>query len=209
MESSAFWDRILGSSALAWGAKPSPAVELLAAHLPAPARVLVPGCGYGRNALGLARHGYEVVATDGSLAGLERARSEFAHRGIRYLHEDVFTAPDGPFDAVLSHYVLHLFRARERARLLTIWRNALRASGLLMLTALSTRCSFFGQGEELEPGTWSNPGWLPIHFETPETLAAQLEQCGLTVLKTEEREEPEDKPTGPVKTPTVYALASR
>jgi len=93
--------------------------------------------------------------------------------------------------------------------LLTIWRNALRASGLLMLTALSTRCSFFGQGEELEPGTWSNPGWLPIHFETPETLADQLEQCGLTVLKTEEREEPEDKPTGLVKTPTVYALASR
>src|SRR5262249_36209284 len=115
----------------------------------------------------------------------------------------------GSFDAVLSHYILHLFRARERARLLTIWRDALRPGGLLMLTAVSTRSSFFGQGEELEPGMWSNPGWIPIHFETPAELAIQIEKCGLTVVKTEEREELEDKPTGPVKTPTIYALASR
>ena len=78
-----------------------------------------------------------------------------------------------------------------------------------MLTALSTRCSFFGQGEELEPGTWSNPGWLPIHFVTPTEMGTQLKQCGFTVIKTEESEEPEEKPTGPVQTPTVYALASR
>ncbi len=202
------WDNILTKETLAWGDTPSPVVEWLAAHLPAPARVLVPGCGYGRNALGLAKLGYRVIATDTSHPGLTRARCAFTHPAIEYVEQEVFD-PQGPFDAILAHYVIHLFRAAERSRLLAIWRDALRPGGLLVLTALSTRCAFFGQGEELEPGTWSNPGWIPIHFETHFALATALEEHGFETVQTEERLEPENKPAGNAHTPTVYALARR
>lgn len=207
MGSKDFWNRTLGGGALVWGAAPSPAVGLLAEHVPAPARVIVPGCGYGRNALALAALGYEVVATDGSKAGLRRARAEFAHPGIQYIEQDLFDTPTGRFDAILAHYVLHLFLADERARLLRLWKAALRPGGLVLVTALSTGCPFFGKGDELEPGTWSNPGWIPIHFETAAELTTQLSAAGFTVLSAADRLEPEDKPAGLTQTPTVYGLA--
>jgi SAM-dependent methyltransferase len=212
----AFWDEVLARETLAWGDEPSPVVEWLASHLPAPARVFVPGCGYGRNVLGLARRGYELVAADSARTGLARARTSFAHPAIEYVEADLFERPGGPlgpssasFDGVLAHYVIHLFGAAARARLLSTWGSALRPGGLLVVTALSTRCSFFGQGREIEPGMWSNPGWIPIHFETPDTLALQLREHGFIDVRTEEGDEPENKPTGRVTTPTIYALGRR
>ncbi len=204
-----FWDDVLGRESLAWGAAASPVIEWLGAQRPPPARVLVPGCGYGRNALGLAELGYDVVATDTANAGLERARASFADRAIEYVEEDVFDLADEFFDAILAHYVIHLFDADARARLLSIWWSALRPGGLLVLTALSTNCSFFGQGREIEPGLWSNPEWIPIHFETPATLAAQLTECGFIGVHAEERDEPENRPTGSITTPTIYASGRR
>jgi SAM-dependent methyltransferase len=257
-----FWDGILGASAPAWGRAPSPAVDLLAAQLAPGARVLVPGCGYGRNALALAERGYEVTAYDYSAAGIARAQSHAAHPRVRYLVHDAIApttpeptaptsanpdpvaaaaalptdapsgapaaavpadarpadpailvtatpaAPDSqPYDGVLCHFFLHLFRAPERQLIVAGLRAALAPGGLLLATGLSTRCPFYGNGEELEPDTWSNPGWVPIHFYTPASLAAEL--APLTILDAHERDEPEDKPGGRTLTPAVYVLAQQ
>jgi hypothetical protein len=79
----------------------------------------------------------------------------------------------------------------------------------LLVTSLSTRCTFCGSGEEVEPGTWSNPGWVPIHFETPAGLADELIASGFERVVSEERGEPEDKPGGVIQTPTIYGLGRR
>ena len=207
MAESSFWDGVLGGAALPWGAAGSPAVDLLAERLPAAARVLVPGCGYGRNALALARRGFRVMAYDYSPVAIARARAEFAAPGVEYAVRDVLDVPPGPYAGVFCHFLLHLFRAPERRRIVAALAAGLAPGGLLVATGLSTRCSFYGNGEELEPDTWSNPGWVPIHFYTPASLAAEL--APLMVLSAEERDEPEDKPSGLVHTPAVYALAQR
>jgi len=85
--------------------------------------------------------------------------------------------------------------------------ETLAPGGLLLVTGLSTRCAFYGNGDELEPDTFSNPGWMPIHFYTPASLAAEL--APLTILEAAERDEPEEKPTGVVLTPAVYVLAQQ
>ena len=274
-----FWDGVLSAAAPAWGREPSPAVDLLAARLAPGARVLVPGCGYGRNALALAERGFHVTAYDYSPAGIARAQTHAAHPRVRYLVHDALAptdpaaltsanpdtvapaalptaanpdpvalaaalptdapagapavpvptdayaaapaahAPTVPvpahpaapnpqlYDGVLCHFFLHLFRASERQRIVAGLRAALAPGGLLLATGLSTRCPFYGNGEELEPDTWSNPGWVPIHFYTPATLAAEL--APLTVLDAHERDEPEDKPAGRTLTPAVYVLAQQ
>jgi SAM-dependent methyltransferase len=202
-----FWDGILGASAPAWGRAPSPAVDLLAAQLAPGARVLVPGCGYGRNALALAERGYEVTAYDYSAAGIARARAEAAHPNVAYVVRDALASPPPAeqYDGILCHFFLHLFRAPQRQQIVASLRATLAPGGWLLATGLSTRCPFFGNGAELEPDTWSNPGWAPVHFYTPATLAAEL--APLTVLNATERDEPEDKPSGPTLTPAVYVLA--
>jgi SAM-dependent methyltransferase len=200
-----FWENLLAVPALPWGHGASPAVERLAARLPAGAAVLVPGCAYGRNAWALARRGFAVTAYDYAPAAIARARAEFAHPRVRYLVADARDVPAGSYDGVLCHFLLHLFPAPERQRLVAGLGAALAPGGLLLATGLSTRCAFYGSGTELEPDTWSNPGWVPIHFYTAASLAAEL--APLTILSAAEVDEPEDKPEGRVLTPAVYALA--
>jgi SAM-dependent methyltransferase len=202
-----FWDRLLAAPALPWGRDASPAVELLAARLPPGAAVLVPGCAYGRNAWALARRGFAVTATDYAPTAIARARAEFADPRVRYEVADAADVPGGPYDGVLCHFLLHLFPAAERRRLVAALAAALAPGGLLLASGLSTRCAFYGSGTELEPDTWSNPGWVPIHFSTAASLAAEL--APLAILTAVETDEPEDKPEGRVLTPAVYVLAQR
>jgi SAM-dependent methyltransferase len=204
---SGFWDGVVGGAALPWGRAGSPAVAMLAQRLQPNARVLVPGCGYGRNALALAQRGLRVEAYDYSDVAISRARAEFADPRVVYSVRDVLDPPAGAYAGVFCHFLLHLFRAPERQRIVAALANALAPGGLLLATGLSTRCAFYGNGEQLEPDTWSNPGWVPIHFYTASSIAAELSP--LEILLTEEGEEPEDKPTGRVDTPTVYVLARR
>ncbi|HZR99276.1 MAG TPA: methyltransferase domain-containing protein [Chloroflexota bacterium] len=207
-EGARFWDRLLAAPALPWGRGASPVVELLAARLPAGAAVLVPGCAYGRNAWALARRGFAVTAYDYAPAAIARARAEFAHPRVRYLVADARDVPPGAYQGVFCHFLLHLFfRAAERRALVAALAAALAPGGLLLASGLSTRAPFFGRGTELEPDTWSNPGWVPIHFYTAASLAAEL--APLTILSAVEGDEPEDKPDGRVLTPAVYALAQR
>ena len=204
---SGFWDGVVGAAGLPWGRAGSPAVSMLAERLQPDARVLVPGCSYGRNALALARRGLRVEAYDYSEVAIARARAEFADPRVVYSVRDVLDPPAGAYDGVFCHFLLHLFRAPERQRIVAALAKALGPGGLLLATGLSTRCAFYGSGEELEPDTWSNPGWVPIHFYTASSIAAEL--APLEILLAEERDEPEDKPAGRVDTPAVYALARR
>jgi SAM-dependent methyltransferase len=202
-----FWDGLLAAPALPWGRGASPAVDLLAAQLPAGAAVLVPGCAYGRNALALAQRGFTVTAYDYAPAAIARARAEFADRRVRYLVAEAAAVPAGRYEGIFCHFLLHLFPAAERRRLVAALAAALAPAGLLLASGLSTRCAFYGSGTELEPDTWSNPGWVPIHFYAAASLAAEL--APLTILSAVEADEPEDKPEGRVLTPAVYALAQR
>jgi SAM-dependent methyltransferase len=204
---SGFWDGVVGGAALPWGRAGSPAVAMLAQRLQPNASVLVPGCGYGRNALALAQRGLRVEAYDYSDVAIARARAEFADPRVVYSVRDVLDPPAGAYAGVFCHFLLHLFRAPERQRIVAALANALAPGGLLLATGLSTRCAFYGNGEQLEPDTWSNPGWVPIHFYTASSIAAEL--APLEILLAEEGEEPEDKPTGRVDTPAVYVLARR
>jgi SAM-dependent methyltransferase len=75
----AFWDARYASGD--WPTEPEPVlVELVSPLLPG--RALDLGCGTGRNALWLARHGWQVTGVDLSRVGLEQARAAAVARGL-------------------------------------------------------------------------------------------------------------------------------
>ena len=92
-------------------------------------KVLDVACGVGHTALFLARLGYEVVAVDGSLAGLahcrERLRAAPLPVALVAADLDRFFPPAGYFDMVL------VVRYLDR-RLWSRWSAALRTGGLFI-----------------------------------------------------------------------------
>jgi len=86
------------------------------------ARVLDLGCGAGRNAVPLARAGFEVVGTDLSwpmlVAAAERARRDQVADRVRLVLTpmDQIPAPPKSFDLVIAHGILNLARSGAEFR---------------------------------------------------------------------------------------------
>ena len=95
---------------------PSAEVIDVAARMPRDATVLDIGCGEGRNALFLAKRGFDVTAVDMSGSAIRKLRALAKNEGIDIRTEvaDMCTYPlDSMFDLIMSHGCLHLV---ERAQ---------------------------------------------------------------------------------------------
>ena len=101
------WDQRYGASELVWPADPNVFLVAEAADL-APGRALDVACGEGRNAIWLARRGWEVVGADYSPAALRKAEAVSASAGapVTYVEADAtLRSPEGPFDLVVFCYL--------------------------------------------------------------------------------------------------------
>ena len=79
--SAAFWDRRYGEAGRLWSQNANALLVEFASDLP-PGRALDIGAGEGRNAIWLAKAGWEVTALDVSSVGLDRAAQGAAEEGV-------------------------------------------------------------------------------------------------------------------------------
>ncbi len=92
------------------------------------ARLLDIGCGAGRNAVPLARLGWQVVGTDSSLPMLRAAAAREGGDRLRLAHADMAALPvqDGAFDFIVAHGIWNLARSGGEFR--SAVREAARAA---------------------------------------------------------------------------------
>src|SRR5262249_53590251 len=79
----AFWDRRYQAEGAIWGEAPSPTAWAAVRHLPARARVLEIGFGYGRDLAFLIGRGCKVVGIDLSSEGQRQAEGRSQQRGLK------------------------------------------------------------------------------------------------------------------------------
>ena len=116
------------------------------------------GCGVGRHALYLASQGFEVMALDGSEAGLEYARGQAAKAGLSVdfrlgsiLDIDY---PDQSFDYVLAWNVIYHGDEPVVRHCIDQIRRVLKPGGLYQGTMLSKRNRLYNKGTEVAPNTF-------------------------------------------------------
>jgi len=88
----------------------SPAIEhWLNAVLKAPARILIPGCGRGHEAVFLASYGFDVTGIDIATSAVRHLEEQLAAEGLKaeVILGDLFAyQPDKPFDVVYEQTCL-------------------------------------------------------------------------------------------------------
>jgi SAM-dependent methyltransferase len=133
------WDERFSQAEPVYGHGPNGFLEEQAARFKAGMKVLVPGDGYGRNGIWLAKQGWRVHTVDLSPVGVERARQTARAAGLEMTIElgDLATWPwpEEEFDAVASIY-LHLpgeLRGKVHASML----RAVKPGGLVILEAFT------------------------------------------------------------------------
>ena len=181
-----FWDERYGSEGAIWGEGPSPSSDEAVVVFGADAvySVLVPGCAYGRHCRALARAGFDVTGLDASEVAIGMAREAVERAkmpNVRFVLGQVSAMPfeNDSFDAIYERALLHLLLASEREAAIAEYHRVLRPGGLLYLTDFSTDDAEYGQGTEVEPGTF-DVGQDPVlqprhrHFFTENDMRAQL-----------------------------------
>ncbi|MGA2301991.1 MAG: class I SAM-dependent methyltransferase [Candidatus Acidiferrum sp.] len=133
------WDERFGRAEPVYGEQPNAYLRAQAHRLTPGGRVLVPGDGYGRNGIWLAREGFQVTTVDLSPIGVERARKSAQAAGLAMSIEEADLAtwnwPLGEFDAVACIF-LHLppdLRPQIHGKMLA----ALKPSGVLIIEAFT------------------------------------------------------------------------
>ncbi len=120
-----------------WGEQPNLLVPLLSSHLEPDSRVLIIGCGEGRDALFLARLGFDVVATDIAAKGLEKARRLAERSGCKLdlINLDAHRSHDqlGVFDGLLSMNVIQLLNPDMIPERIAYFQSRVRSGGIIAI----------------------------------------------------------------------------
>ncbi|HET8559525.1 MAG TPA: class I SAM-dependent methyltransferase [Marmoricola sp.] len=148
MDSTA-WDERYAASELVWSAGPNQFVEQALADLP-PGRAVDLAAGEGRNAIWLARHGWQVTAVDFSPVGLEKGRRLAGDTPVDWVCADATTwqAPE-PVDLVVLAYLQ--LPAAERTAAVRNGFGALRPGGTFFLVAHDSTNLAEGSGGPQDP----------------------------------------------------------
>jgi len=143
-----FWSARYRAEGFIWGTEASPCAHEAATHFAAAdaKRVLVLGCGYGRDAVYFANQGFDVTAIDFATEALALAES-WATSGdgagqIEYVRDNLvaLNVPDSAYDAVYSHRTLHLLLTRERLiRAVAEIHRVLKPGGIACISMRSPR----------------------------------------------------------------------
>lgn len=178
------WDARFAEPEFAYGKEPNGFLASVADRIP-PGPVLCLAEGQGRNAVHLARLGYEVTALDRSAVGLSRARELAAERGVHITTTQAdlsdYAIQPGAWAGIVAIF-MHLPQPL-RSRVYRAAAAGLRPGGVLVLEAYRPAQIALGTGGPHDPAV------LP----TLEEIAADLEGLDLEIGRETERDVVEGK----------------
>lgn len=155
-----------------WGIQPSRlCYEILQRKPPIrPLRVLDIGCGEGKDAVFLARNGYQVSAFDIADTGLIKARRLAERLGVAV---DFFKAnlldfqPEGMYDIVFSSGVFHYLPPEKRGEIIDRVKAHTAPHGMHVINVFIEK-PFIELYPDAEPAEKAHPAWksgeLFIHY---------------------------------------------
>lgn len=181
------WDRRYDTPGLIWSGEPNRFLREETEGLP-PGRALDLACGEGRNAVWLARRGWEVTGVDFSGVALAKAGRLAAEQGVavRLAEADLSEYAPEPESADLVVILYLQLPAALRARVLARAAAAVAPGGVLLLVAHDLLNLTEGHGGPRDPAV----------LTTPEAVASELP--GLTIERAGRVRRPVSTPDGEV-----------
>ncbi len=162
-------------------------------------RILEVGCGQGREAISLARRGYDVVAFDLSSTAISIAQTNARSADVNVdFHERDMSRPlpyqSNSFQGAFAHLSLHYFDDGTTRSIFRELARILIPKGVLYFTVRSIGDRFYRKGERIDENLYCYEGHVRGFFDI--SHAQQLLQnwnirtCGYYEVKGERRDNP-------------------
>jgi SAM-dependent methyltransferase len=166
------WDERYAATELVWSAEPNQFVAAECADLP-PGRAVDLAAGEGRNAIWLARRGWEVTAVDFSQVALDKGRRLAGDTDVAWVCGDATTWSGTGYDLAVVAYLqlpAHERRAAARGAL-----EALGSGGTFVWIAHDSTNLTEGTGGPQDPGV----------LMTAADIVADVQDLGVEVQRAE------------------------
>src|SRR5690606_4490104 len=161
------WERFFAGDSLHWGRDPTQSAQLTVGWFAdrGARHVLIPGFGYGRNALPFLDRGMSVVGIEISETAIEQARSQLGLECPIH-HGSVADMPfdSRRFDGVFCHGLLYLLDAAGRDKLVRDCVRQLHPGGQLVFSVVSKAAPMYGQGTRLAEDWYETHPGIRIYF---------------------------------------------
>jgi SAM-dependent methyltransferase len=179
---SEIWESAFVSRQMMWGEAPTRAALLARDEFAARGvkHVLVPGIGYGRNAVPFLALGMSVTGIEVSATAIVLARSQMGLE-IPIFHGSVTDMPfdERRYDGVFCFGLIYLLDAEERAKLLRDCADQLAPGGTMIFTVVSKAASMFGQGTRIGEDRYETHPGMRLFFYDADSIRREFGPHGL------------------------------
>lgn len=181
-----FWEENFKDKQKMWGEGAAPAAEIACTYFKDKGvnSVLIPGIGYGRNAVPFIKAGMEVTGIEISETAITIAKEEMKIDGTIH-HGSVTDMPfdDKQYDGVFCYAVIHLLGEQERKKFIADCYKHLAAGGTMIFVAVSTKAPNYGKGTEISRNRFEQHGGAHIYFYDEEAVSEAFVEYGLREVR--------------------------
>lgn len=146
------WEETFASHQLMWGRAPTLSAQMAAAQFAerGARAVLIPGVGYGRNAVPFIERGMAVTGIEISETAIALAREKLGLT-LPIHHGSVTEMPfdERTYDGIFCYGLIYLLSPAEQAKLIADCYAQLAPGGQMVFTLISKTAPMYGQGERL------------------------------------------------------------
>jgi len=143
-------------------------------------KILVPGFGYGRNAMPFYEKGFEVTGIEISNTAIELAHERLG-QDIRVFHGSIDDMPfdQDVYDGVFCHALIHLLDSDQRKKLILDCYSQLGQGGMMIFTAITKDASTYGVGEKLGTDRYRTKDGVNLYFYDEDSIKEEFGEFGL------------------------------
>ncbi len=185
MKMKEFWETIFINEKTTWGFEPSDSALLAKGFFLEHniKKILIPGAGYGRNAIPFLQAGFDVTGIEIAKAAIELASKNNIHFPI--YHGSVLHMPfdNHIFDGIFCYALVHLLNRNERKFFLKACYNQLTTNGYMIFTVVSRKAGMYGTGKLLSKDRYKILNGLKVFFYDDDSIYKEFKEFGLLHYK--------------------------
>ncbi len=177
-----FWEANFQDKQEMWGWEPAVSATMTKDFFAGQGikKVLIPGFGYGRNALVFRDSGMQVTGIEISETAIKIAKAHFGVDTTIY-HGSVTDMPfdHKQYDGIFCYALIHLLDSSEREQLIRDCYNQLSEGGYMVFTVISKAAHTYGTGNFISKDRYEIFKGVPMFFYDRASIHDEFAACGL------------------------------
>jgi len=181
-----FWELSFKRNTVMWGKEPADAAVMVANSFKVKGydEILIPGCGYGRNALPFIAMAMNVTGIEISATAIAIA-SNLVPDKFKIYNGNVTDMPFDQklYDGIFCYSLLHLLNSVQRSNLVRNCYNQLNIGGSMAFVTLSTNDHQFGKGTKISKNHYLSKHHIELYFHDTASIHKEFSDYGISDVR--------------------------